>query len=139
MELLGIQTRYCGVKSSRAPNNSSVIFSCRWLATNLELLGNGVVLFAALFAATGRTHLSPGTAGFSISYALQVIVITCLRGTKNQILISAISLSKKSFCNFLNAFSNLAVIADPDQPEHAALVIQGTIRHMQQLSFSSYI
>ncbi|NWH60925.1 MRP1 protein, partial [Geococcyx californianus] len=44
----------------------------RWLATNLEFLGNGVVLFAALFAAMGRTYLSPGTAGFSISYALQI-------------------------------------------------------------------
>ncbi|NXT94481.1 MRP1 protein, partial [Anhinga rufa] len=44
----------------------------RWLATNLEFLGNVIVLFAALFAATGRTHLSPGTAGFSISYALQI-------------------------------------------------------------------
>ncbi|NWI49203.1 MRP1 protein, partial [Calyptomena viridis] len=44
----------------------------RWLAANLEFLGNGIVLFAALFAAIGRTHLSPGTAGFSISYALQV-------------------------------------------------------------------
>ncbi|XP_054066674.1 multidrug resistance-associated protein 1 isoform X3 [Rissa tridactyla] len=44
----------------------------RWLATNLEFLGNGIVLFAALFAAMGRTHLSPGTAGFSVSYALQI-------------------------------------------------------------------
>ncbi|NXS61308.1 MRP6 protein, partial [Brachypteracias leptosomus] len=44
----------------------------RWLATNLEFLGNGIVLFAALFAAMGRRHLSPGTAGFSISYALQI-------------------------------------------------------------------
>ncbi|XP_069666131.1 ATP-binding cassette sub-family C member 6 isoform X3 [Haliaeetus albicilla] len=44
----------------------------RWLATNLEFLSNGIVLFAALFAAVGRTHLSPGTAGFSISYALQI-------------------------------------------------------------------
>ncbi|NWR69627.1 MRP1 protein, partial [Centropus unirufus] len=44
----------------------------RWLATNLEFLGNGIVLFAAVFAAMGRTHLSPGTAGFSISYALQI-------------------------------------------------------------------
>ncbi|KFR12084.1 Multidrug resistance-associated protein 1, partial [Opisthocomus hoazin] len=44
----------------------------RWLATNLEFLGNGIVLFAALFAAIGRTHLSPGTAGFSISCALQI-------------------------------------------------------------------
>ncbi|XP_054699047.1 multidrug resistance-associated protein 1 isoform X2 [Grus americana] len=44
----------------------------RWLATNLEFLGNGIVLFAALFAAMGRAHLSPGTAGFSISYVLQI-------------------------------------------------------------------
>ncbi|KAM8798714.1 ATP-binding cassette sub-family C member 6 [Eudromia elegans] len=44
----------------------------RWLATNLEFLGNGIVLFAALFAAISRTHLSPGAAGFSISYALQI-------------------------------------------------------------------
>ncbi|NXE96452.1 MRP1 protein, partial [Menura novaehollandiae] len=44
----------------------------RWLATNLEFLGNGIVLFAALFAAMGRAHLSPGTAGFSISCALQI-------------------------------------------------------------------
>uniref|UniRef100_A0A8C0BW99 ABC-type glutathione-S-conjugate transporter n=1 Tax=Buteo japonicus TaxID=224669 RepID=A0A8C0BW99_9AVES len=44
----------------------------RWLATNLEFLSNGIVLFSALFAAMGRTHLSPGTAGFSVSYALQI-------------------------------------------------------------------
>ncbi|XP_053936986.1 ATP-binding cassette sub-family C member 6 [Cuculus canorus] len=44
----------------------------RWLAANLEFLGNGIVLFAALFAAVGRTYLSPGTAGFSISHALQI-------------------------------------------------------------------
>uniref|UniRef100_A0A8C3D1Q1 ABC-type glutathione-S-conjugate transporter n=1 Tax=Cairina moschata TaxID=8855 RepID=A0A8C3D1Q1_CAIMO len=44
----------------------------RWLATNLEFLGNSIVLFAALFATVGRNHLSPGTAGFSISYALQI-------------------------------------------------------------------
>ncbi|NXF93851.1 MRP6 protein, partial [Eubucco bourcierii] len=44
----------------------------RWLATNLEFLGNGIVLFAAVFAAAGRAHLSPGAAGFSISCALQI-------------------------------------------------------------------
>ncbi|XP_053813142.1 ATP-binding cassette sub-family C member 6 isoform X1 [Vidua chalybeata] len=44
----------------------------RWLATNLEFLGNGIVLFAALFAVVARTQLSPGTAGFSLSYALQI-------------------------------------------------------------------
>uniref|UniRef100_A0A8C5TEC5 ABC-type glutathione-S-conjugate transporter n=1 Tax=Malurus cyaneus samueli TaxID=2593467 RepID=A0A8C5TEC5_9PASS len=49
-----------------------VLSFCRWLATNMELLGNGLVLFAALFAAMARTQLSPGTAGFSISCALQI-------------------------------------------------------------------
>ncbi|NXP47639.1 MRP6 protein, partial [Heliornis fulica] len=44
----------------------------RWLATNLELLGNSIVLLAALFAAAGRAHLSPGAAGFSVSCALQI-------------------------------------------------------------------
>uniref|UniRef100_K7GJ68 ABC-type glutathione-S-conjugate transporter n=1 Tax=Pelodiscus sinensis TaxID=13735 RepID=K7GJ68_PELSI len=44
----------------------------RWLATNLEFLGNGIVLFAALFAVISKTHLSPGIVGFSISYALQI-------------------------------------------------------------------
>ncbi|NXY09213.1 MRP6 protein, partial [Pteruthius melanotis] len=44
----------------------------RWLATNLELLGNGIVLAAALFAAVGRAQLSPGTAAFSVSCALQI-------------------------------------------------------------------
>ncbi|NXS78003.1 MRP6 protein, partial [Erpornis zantholeuca] len=47
----------------------------RWLATNLEFLGNGIVLVAALFAVLGRTQLSPGTAGFSISCALQVTAV----------------------------------------------------------------
>uniref|UniRef100_A0A8C4YKR5 ATP binding cassette subfamily C member 6 n=1 Tax=Gopherus evgoodei TaxID=1825980 RepID=A0A8C4YKR5_9SAUR len=43
-----------------------------WLATNLEFLGNGIVLFAALFAVLSKAHLSPGIVGFSISCALQI-------------------------------------------------------------------
>lgn len=50
-----------------------LLFACRWLATNLEFLGNGIVLFAALFAVISKTHLSPGIVGFSISGALQVM------------------------------------------------------------------
>ncbi|XP_074867332.1 ATP-binding cassette sub-family C member 6 isoform X3 [Carettochelys insculpta] len=48
------------------------IVADRWLATNLEFLGNGIVFFAALFAVISKTHLSPGIVGFSISYALQI-------------------------------------------------------------------
>nr|XP_060642317.1 ATP-binding cassette sub-family C member 6 [Anolis sagrei ordinatus] len=44
----------------------------RWLATNIEFLGNGIVLFAALLAVKSKPYLSPGLVGFSISYALQI-------------------------------------------------------------------
>ncbi|XP_058142359.1 ATP-binding cassette sub-family C member 6 isoform X2 [Dasypus novemcinctus] len=44
----------------------------RWLATNLELLGNGLVFAAATCAVLGRARLSAGLVGFSVSAALQV-------------------------------------------------------------------
>ncbi|KAM9748173.1 ATP-binding cassette sub-family C member 3 [Dama dama] len=48
------------------------IASNRWLGIRVEFVGNCVVLFAALFAVTGRSSLSPGLVGLSVSYALQV-------------------------------------------------------------------
>ncbi|NWW84687.1 MRP6 protein, partial [Rhynochetos jubatus] len=70
------QERFISKSNFLVDENQRICFpgavADRWLATNLEFLGNGIVLFAALFAAMGRTHLSPGTAGFSISYALQI-------------------------------------------------------------------
>ncbi|XP_054992088.1 LOW QUALITY PROTEIN: ATP-binding cassette sub-family C member 6 [Sorex araneus] len=44
----------------------------RWLATNLELLGNGLVLVAATCAVLARARLSAGLVGFSISASLKV-------------------------------------------------------------------
>uniref|UniRef100_A0A8C5LAH4 ATP-binding cassette sub-family C member 6 n=1 Tax=Jaculus jaculus TaxID=51337 RepID=A0A8C5LAH4_JACJA len=44
----------------------------RWLATNLELLGNGLVFVATTCAVLSKAHLSAGLVGFSVSAALQV-------------------------------------------------------------------
>ncbi|NXR24959.1 MRP1 protein, partial [Cinclus mexicanus] len=70
------QQRFVSKSNFLVDENQRICFpgavADRWLATNLELLGNCIVLFAALFATMSRTELSPGTAGFSISYALQI-------------------------------------------------------------------
>ncbi|NWZ61539.1 MRP1 protein, partial [Acrocephalus arundinaceus] len=70
------QQRFISKSNFLVDENQRICFpgavADRWLATNLEFLGNGIVLFAALFAAMGKTQLSPGTAGFSLSYALQI-------------------------------------------------------------------
>ncbi|XP_035215555.1 multidrug resistance-associated protein 1-like [Stegodyphus dumicola] len=44
----------------------------RWLSICLEFLGYTIVLFSAVFAVLTRETLSPGIAGLSISYALQI-------------------------------------------------------------------
>uniref|UniRef100_A0A8D2IID6 ATP binding cassette subfamily C member 6 n=1 Tax=Urocitellus parryii TaxID=9999 RepID=A0A8D2IID6_UROPR len=57
----------------RAPADPAVTCSlCRWLAANMELLGNGLVFVAAMCAALSKAHLSAGIVGFSVSAALQV-------------------------------------------------------------------
>jgi len=44
----------------------------RWLSIRLEMLGNLIILFAALFAVLGRDTLDPGIVGLSLSYAMQI-------------------------------------------------------------------
>ena len=44
----------------------------RWLSIRLEMLGNLILLFAALLAVLGRESLEPGLVGLSLSYAMQI-------------------------------------------------------------------
>lgn len=49
------------------------IIANRWLAVRLEMIGNLIILFSALFAVMGRDLISPGLVGLSVGYALQVL------------------------------------------------------------------
>jgi len=42
-----------------------------------EFIGDLVILFAGIFAVLGRDALSPGLVGLSLSFALQVCIVTC--------------------------------------------------------------
>lgn len=48
--------------------------SNRWLSIRLELIGNLIIFFAALFAALAKNQ-SPALVGLSVSYSLQVFNI----------------------------------------------------------------
>ncbi|XP_074103395.1 multidrug-Resistance like Protein 1 isoform X2 [Cotesia typhae] len=48
------------------------IISNRWLAVRLEMVGNMIIFFAAIFSVAGRDSLSAGLVGLSVSYALQI-------------------------------------------------------------------
>merc|ERR1719489_112505 len=48
------------------------VISNRWLAIRLDIIGNAIVFFAALFAVIQRDTVNGAIAGLSISYALNV-------------------------------------------------------------------
>ncbi|CAH0555482.1 unnamed protein product [Brassicogethes aeneus] len=63
-------------ESERKVDNNQVcyypsIISNRWLAVRLEMIGNLIILFAALFAVLGKDNV-PGMVGLSLTYALQI-------------------------------------------------------------------
>ncbi|XP_071328193.1 multidrug resistance-associated protein 1-like isoform X2 [Trachinotus anak] len=57
-------------------NNQEAYFprfiATRWLAVNLEFLGNLLVLAAAILSVRSRDELSPGIVGLAVSHSLQV-------------------------------------------------------------------
>uniref|UniRef100_A0A8D0B9V4 ABC-type glutathione-S-conjugate transporter n=1 Tax=Salvator merianae TaxID=96440 RepID=A0A8D0B9V4_SALMN len=70
------QQRFMAQNDFKVDRNQRASFPAvvadRWLATNTEFLGNSLVLCAALLAVANKGHLSPGTVGFSVSWALQI-------------------------------------------------------------------
>lgn len=47
----------------------------RWLSIRLEMVGNFIIFFSALFAVISRESLDSGLVGLSITYALQITPI----------------------------------------------------------------
>uniref|UniRef100_A0A3B5A424 ATP-binding cassette, sub-family C (CFTR/MRP), member 6b, tandem duplicate 1 n=1 Tax=Stegastes partitus TaxID=144197 RepID=A0A3B5A424_9TELE len=58
--------------TKRFPSSSLYCCCIRWLAVNLEFLGNLLVLAAAILSVRGRDELSPGMVGLAVTHSLQV-------------------------------------------------------------------
>ncbi|KAK7866924.1 hypothetical protein R5R35_001662 [Gryllus longicercus] len=72
----GVQSRFILENESKVDFNQicyyPTIIANRWLAVRLEMVGNLIILFAALFAVMQKENSSEGDVGLSISYALQI-------------------------------------------------------------------
>ncbi|XP_042250798.1 multidrug resistance-associated protein 1-like isoform X4 [Thunnus maccoyii] len=72
----GEQRRFVLQADHRIDNNQEAYFprfvATRWLAVNLEFLGNLLVLAAAILSVRSRAELSPGIVGLAVTHSLQV-------------------------------------------------------------------
>uniref|UniRef100_A0A3P9IN76 ABC-type glutathione-S-conjugate transporter n=1 Tax=Oryzias latipes TaxID=8090 RepID=A0A3P9IN76_ORYLA len=72
----GEQSRFIMQANERVDFNQTSYFprfvATRWLAVNLEFVGNGVVLAAAVLSVIGKSTVSPGIVGLAVSHSLQV-------------------------------------------------------------------
>ncbi|XP_033224446.1 multidrug resistance-associated protein 1 isoform X4 [Belonocnema kinseyi] len=73
----GVQQRFIKESEMRVDFNQVCyypsIIANRWLAVRLEMVGNFIIFFAALFCVLGtKNELQAGVAGLSLSYALQI-------------------------------------------------------------------
>uniref|UniRef100_W5MJY3 ABC-type glutathione-S-conjugate transporter n=1 Tax=Lepisosteus oculatus TaxID=7918 RepID=W5MJY3_LEPOC len=70
------QPRFILQANHRVDYNQTSYFprfvATRWLAVNLEFLGNALVLAAAILSVIGKGTLSPGIVGLAVSHSLQV-------------------------------------------------------------------
>ncbi|XP_075974894.1 multidrug-Resistance like Protein 1 isoform X3 [Anticarsia gemmatalis] len=72
----GVSERFIEESERGVDHNQSCYYpSCianRWLAVRLEMIGNLIIFFSAMFAVLSRDTISPGLVGLSVSYALQI-------------------------------------------------------------------
>ncbi|XP_072938928.1 multidrug resistance-associated protein 1 isoform X2 [Epargyreus clarus] len=72
----GVTDRFVDESERGVDHNQSCYYpSCianRWLAVRLEMIGNLIIFFAALFAVLSRDTIDSGLVGLSVSYALQI-------------------------------------------------------------------
>ena len=70
------QSRFCAESEAHVANSVRCYYlswsSNRWLGVRIETIGNFVVFFAAIFAVLGKGLISPGLAGLSITYSLNM-------------------------------------------------------------------
>ncbi|KAG7459398.1 hypothetical protein MATL_G00210320 [Megalops atlanticus] len=75
----GEQPRFIVRANRRVDHNQAAYFprfvATRWLAVNLEFLGNILVLAASVLSVMGKDSLSPGLVGLAVSHSLQVTAI----------------------------------------------------------------
>nr|XP_021201313.2 multidrug resistance-associated protein 1 isoform X4 [Helicoverpa armigera] len=72
----GVSERFIEESERGVDHNQSCYYpSCianRWLAIRLEMIGNLIIFFSAMFAVLNRDTISAGLVGLSVSYALQI-------------------------------------------------------------------
>nr|XP_034174731.1 multidrug resistance-associated protein 1 isoform X3 [Osmia lignaria] len=72
----GVQERFIHESENKVDFNQVCyypsIIANRWLAVRLEMVGNLIIFFAALFAVLNKGVILSGKVGLSVSYALQV-------------------------------------------------------------------
>lgn len=72
----GVSERFISESETRVDNHQALFYPCtvgnRWLAIRLEMIGNFIIFFTALFAVLNRKGASSGLVGLSITYALEI-------------------------------------------------------------------
>eukprot|EP00090_Calanus_glacialis_P018853 TRINITY_DN29170_c0_g1_i1.p1 TRINITY_DN29170_c0_g1~~TRINITY_DN29170_c0_g1_i1.p1 ORF type:complete len:356 (-),score=86.18 TRINITY_DN29170_c0_g1_i1:61-1104(-) len=91
----------------------------RWLSIRLELLGNLIILFAALLSVIGRNTLEPGIVGLSLSYAMQITQnLNLLIRQTSQIENNMVSVERiKEYQNQLPKEAEWSLASDPGDTE----------------------